>query len=416
MTAPVAAIDTREELVDALTEASELEHVILLQYLFAAYSLKKRADEGLRPPQQETVRSWAAALTAVARQEMAHLGSVCNLLSAVGGAPRLGRPNFPQPRKRYYPFDLRLQAYGDEALYRFILFELPKGEQPPPPPRHRQGAGGAFAPDAVLEAVDIVPDPLSFEYLGELYAEIRRGFMQIPEDELFIGPRFAQDTDDWSNRFALRLVTDRASAAAALDAIVLEGEGAPGQRTPSHYSTFLGLRRQLAQQPEGFQPARPVVTDPRTRTHPDAPIGGTLIEHPRTLRVAELLNASYITVLLMLMQYYAFSGETPPQRDALRKALRNAMSGIIRPLAEVLTELPVGSRGGSGTAGPPFELYSDVRLATQLDNRWTILLERLDAAAEFADDLAGETPRVGFIAQNMAWLRLNVGAAAGATS
>lgn len=29
-------IDTREELIDALVEASEVEHGVLLQYLFAA--------------------------------------------------------------------------------------------------------------------------------------------------------------------------------------------------------------------------------------------------------------------------------------------------------------------------------------------------------------------------------------------
>ena len=50
-------IDTREELIDALTEASELEHGLLVQYLFAAYSMKKRLDEALTPADQESVRS-----------------------------------------------------------------------------------------------------------------------------------------------------------------------------------------------------------------------------------------------------------------------------------------------------------------------------------------------------------------------
>lgn len=51
-------IDTREELTDALTEAAELEHGLLLQYLFTAYSMKKRLDEGLAPDEQEAVRTW----------------------------------------------------------------------------------------------------------------------------------------------------------------------------------------------------------------------------------------------------------------------------------------------------------------------------------------------------------------------
>jgi hypothetical protein len=399
------SIDTREELVNALIAASELEHGILLQYLFAAYSLKKRADEGLRPAQQEMVRRWEAAVTSVARQEMAHLGCVCNLMSAIGGAPRLGRPNFPQPAGRYYPFDFRLRPYDDAALYQFVCFELPEGEPAPDPPRPRA--------TETLEPADVVPDPLIFEYLGELYGKIRHGFQVIPERTLFIGPRFAQDTDDWSNRFSLRLVTDRRSAEAAIDAIVLEGEGAPADRFPSHYATFLALRRELAEQPADFTPARPVVCDPRTRSHPDAPDAGTLITDDGTRRVAELSNSVYATVLMMLLQYYSFGGETPAQRDALRLALRGLMSGVVRPLAEVLTELPVGGDAGAGTAGPPFELYADVQIATQAGNRWPILLERLESAAAAAAELGTHLPRLVLLGQNLSWTGANLRNAAG---
>ncbi|MFC3744731.1 ferritin-like domain-containing protein [Paractinoplanes deccanensis] len=389
------SIDTREELIDALVEASEVEHGVLLQYLFAAYSLKKRADEGLGPVQQEKVRRWAGALLSVARQEMAHLGCVCNLMSAIGGAPRLGRPNFPQPADRYYPFDFRLRPYGDEALYQFILFELPEGEPPPEPPGARVGRAG-----------DVVPDPLAYEFLGELYGKIRHGFEVIAERELFIGPRFAQDTDDWSNRFSLRLVTDRRTALAAIDAIVLEGEGAPESRTPSHYATFLALRKALAAEP--FEPARPVAWDPRTRSHPDAPDAGTLITEPRTVRVAELANSVYRSMLMMLLQYYSFGGESPAQRDALRMGLRNLMSGVFRPLAEVLTELPVAPDATGGTAGAPFEIYAEVQIATQPANRWPILLERLDSAADAASKLGTELPRLAFLGESLRWLGHNL--------
>ena len=77
-------ITSREELVDALTEAAELEHGLLCQYVFAAVSLKQTADEGITWPQAELVRGWKRTLLEVARQEMAHLGTVCNLLTAIG--------------------------------------------------------------------------------------------------------------------------------------------------------------------------------------------------------------------------------------------------------------------------------------------------------------------------------------------
>jgi hypothetical protein len=408
-------IDTREELVNALTEAAELEHGLLLQYLFAAYSMKKRADEGLGPEEQELVRGWEGLVLAVARDEMAHLGNVCNLLSAIGGAPRLGRPNFPQPRGSWYPFDFRLVRFGDDALYRFCCFELPEDEPPPPPPARIAGRERALLALAA-EEIDVVPDPSSFELVGELYGKIRDGFRALPHDELFIGPSFAQDTDDWSNRFRLHLVRDAESAVAAIDAIVLEGEGAPGTaRTDSHYERFMRVRAALAERP-GFDAARPVVSDPRTQEHRDAQAGGTMITEPAARRVAEIFNATYITTLLLLMQYYGYGGESPEQREAIRSSIRHLMSAALRPLAEVLTELPATDAPDAGTAGPPFELYADVRLAQHLDNRWTIVLERLSHVADAAEERAGDLPRVGHVGESLRWIRHNLAAAAAAES
>jgi hypothetical protein len=400
-------IDTREELIAALTEACELEHGLLLQYLFTAYSLKKSADEGLGGEEQEIVRKWEGVITGVAREEMAHLGSVCNMLSAVGGAPRLGRPNFPQPRGSYYPFDFRLMAFGDEALYRFICFELPEDEPPPEPPAEPLLLNTL----AVEQAV--VPDPLVFKFIGQLYRQIEDGFEAIPEDELFIGPRFAQDVDQWSNFFKLHRVVDRESAKKAIDFIVREGEGSRERREGSHYDRFRDIREELAARPE-LVAARPVVSDPRTRAHRDAPLGGTIIENRHTIAVAELANAVYSTMMLLLLQYYGFGEETAQQRDAIRSTLRHLMSGVFRPLAETLTEMPAGKEPEAGTAGPPFELYSDLRISPHLDSRWTILLERLDAEAAEADELAaaGAPSRLGFLAENLRWIRINLAEAA----
>jgi hypothetical protein len=70
----------------------------MIQYLFAAYSLKRYDYEGLRPDQLEQVRRWASLITLVARQEMEHLGLALNMLSAIGGTPSFSRPNMPQRR------------------------------------------------------------------------------------------------------------------------------------------------------------------------------------------------------------------------------------------------------------------------------------------------------------------------------
>src|ERR1700683_3280460 len=51
-------IEHREALIYMLCEAAELEHGIMCQYLYAAFTLKQSEDEGLSPEEAEDVRRW----------------------------------------------------------------------------------------------------------------------------------------------------------------------------------------------------------------------------------------------------------------------------------------------------------------------------------------------------------------------
>src|SRR5579864_9455307 len=101
------SIGSREELAFVLCEASTLEHMIMCEYLFAAFSLKKSETEGLTSEQLEKVRAWEGVITPVAIQEMTHLALVNNMLIAVGSAPYFQHSNFPQP-SRYFSPNVRL--------------------------------------------------------------------------------------------------------------------------------------------------------------------------------------------------------------------------------------------------------------------------------------------------------------------
>ena len=91
-------IEHREALIYMLCEAAELEHGIMCQYLFAAFSLKQDDGEGLTEAELAAGPALAEGRSpSVAAQEMLHLALVQNLLSAIGAAPHLSRPNFPQP-------------------------------------------------------------------------------------------------------------------------------------------------------------------------------------------------------------------------------------------------------------------------------------------------------------------------------
>jgi hypothetical protein len=68
------------------------------------------------------------------------------------------------------------------------------------------------------------------------------------------------------------------------------------------------------------------------------------------------------------------------------------MTMFVRPLAEVLTELPAFEQG-EGNAGPGFELNGDVLLVPTLDATWDIFQERIDALVRGFDALlAGGDP------------------------
>src|SRR5215469_9679519 len=90
-------IEHREALIYMLCEAAELEHGIMCQYLFAAFSLKQGENEGLTEQELAAVTRWRTAITHVATEEMLHIALVHNLLSAIGAAPHFSRPTLTSP-------------------------------------------------------------------------------------------------------------------------------------------------------------------------------------------------------------------------------------------------------------------------------------------------------------------------------
>jgi hypothetical protein len=401
-------VQTREELINHLTEAAELEHGLLCQYLFAAYSMKKHhTSEQITPAQAELVREWEAHILGVAREEMAHLGTVSNLLSAIGGAPQFGRPNFPQ-RSYYFPsesgedcsyVEFKLEKFSDSSLRRFVRFEAP-------------------VPECEDIAEGIAPEPPTYDTVGDLYEKIKQGFINISEQELFIGPRSAQDVDDWARNMKLFTVTDRVSALKAIDCIIEQGEGPPTRSKTqvedpqedsplrSHYHRFKRIREQLAAEKErdpDFDPARQVAPNPLTQPHRDSSGEATIITHPGTLKVAELFNAVYGTMILMLMHFYSFADESKERRERLRASIRQIMSSAVRPLGEILTEMPVSKDAAEQKAGPGFEFYTDLRLPHQTRNRWIIFRERLAQEAAECERISSTnrvSPRFAMLHEN----------------
>src|SRR5215475_4893992 len=189
-------IEHREALIYMLCEAAELEHGLMCQYLFAAFSLKQNRAEGLAAEELDAVRRWRRVISHVATQEMLHLALVQNLLAAIGAAPHLNRPKLPTPA-RHFPagVTLMLVPFGEPALCHFMFLERPEGME-------LEGARGIDAPihEAVplLAECDIVPQLQDFATVGHLYRSIEQGLTRLAEkfgeQHLFVGAPRAQAT------------------------------------------------------------------------------------------------------------------------------------------------------------------------------------------------------------------------------
>src|SRR5215472_16023338 len=83
VTEPEIVVENREHLWYLLSEASQLEHMIMCEYLFAGFTLKREADEGLSPDEAAAVAEWRSTLREIAAQEMLHLALVANVTAAI---------------------------------------------------------------------------------------------------------------------------------------------------------------------------------------------------------------------------------------------------------------------------------------------------------------------------------------------
>ena len=380
-------IEHREALIYMLCEAAELEHGIMCQYLFAAFSLKQREDEGLTKRELAAVTRWRKTISHVATEEMLHLALVHNLLSAIGAAPHFGRPNLPAPA-HHYPagVNLTLMPFGEVALQHFIFLERPEGME-------YEGAEGLDMP--VHEAVplmaerDIVPQPQDFATVGHLYRSIERGFARLAEkfgeQNLFVGPRRAQAIPENFGWPELVTVTDLASAQKGVDTILEQGEGARGHWEHAHFGQFVQIldeyREMLAANPE-FDPVRPVMFATVRRCEHDETV--PRIAERVTSRCGDLFNVSYEILLQIFERYFAHTEETDDQLETLADATIALMLRVLGPLGNLITTLPVGPDFPGVNAGPSFELfYEDDYLMPHRDAAWALLEERVREAANF---------------------------------
>lgn len=403
-------VEDRDDLAKLLRAGAALEHSLALEYLYAGYTVKRPGLDEMTSREDEAMRRWRGTLFLVARQEMEHLGIVNNLLNAIGERPDFERDPFPQDRTvTPEGLPLELRRLDKDSLGVFIQWERPgwKAQERLPPNLKRH----------LLVRSAHNPFPAAYT-LEELYLGIRDGFEKLTremgEDKLFVGNPAAQHVyDDPSRNMLVQAVRGIDDARSLIYQILEEGEGFSfvNEQHTTHFERFCLMAEEMKDL-GSFVPSRPVVDNPTVLgTH-----GGTTLRGPAA-QVGELFNLAYDCMVLALARGYQYRAEDlGPKGDPFRvNAMFNLgfqplMTNAIRPLGEMLTEMPSGA--GDGTfAGPPFErLTTAADLDQPRDAFYPFLRGQLQKMLDLADTLAGpeDGPCAPGVPERMKFVRENL--------
>ena len=384
----VEGVASREQLIFSLYEAAELEHNLMCTYLYAAFSLKDGEKEGLSVDEAEAVRRWRQAIIDVAIEEMGHLSAVWNITSALGGSPRFGRMNFPLD-PGYLPAGIvvKLAPFNTHTLQHFIHLERPVGSDEP------DGQGYSIERNFLRgsETARLTPMPMNYETVGEFYETISRqlkGFSErMGESEAFIGDKTLQLSPNEIDLGGAKPVICLKTALQAFDAIVIQGEGAPGHNDQSHFSKFAAIREELARltaKNPNFRPAHPAATNPVLR-RPPRPEGRVWLEDADAVATVDLANACYGQMLRFLG--YSYIVPNGPEKS-LAVDLGIGLMRAATALGEHAARLPAGPSNSECNAGMSFATLRDSAPLPAGAAAWRLFSERLGAFAAAAQKLA----------------------------
>jgi chromopyrrolic acid synthase len=424
-------ITTRSQLVPALQQAAMIELAVMLQYLYAAFSIptygagREYVRRGEWTPEQLWLvcgdggqtrdTGMRSSLLEVAREEMIHFLLVNNIIMAIGEPFHIPLIDFGTINNQLLvPLDFSLEPLGIGSVARFIAIEQPEaliGEI-------RRSVGGADNPTTDVTNSGGCADNYLYSSPSELYANIRDGLHRVPnlflvdkgrgggEHHLFLRKSINAVHPDYQLE-----VDDLASALFAIDVITEQGEGnvltSPTVEDPvtvedprtveeqSHFDTFLRisqllmtehLKGQLEGQLKGergrrapWSPAYPLVRNPTLYQGNPAK---EPVTDPTAREVLQLFNRSYFMMLQLMLQHFSQCPDASLRRSELMNMAIEVMTGVMRPLAEVLVTLPSGRPGK--TAGPSFELEYLPGYASRPDVAWRAIALRFRHLAAMA--------------------------------
>lgn len=364
-----------EKAATLLRVAAQVEHALMVQYLYAGYSFA--------PTQRE--------IADVAIEEMSHFMTVQNLLRCIGENPYLHRQDDgaeDSAEERLFPFDFRLEPLSHLSLAKYVVAESPasvsEGVNPAvmahivdlaagaaSEPVDRVGTlyallGVVFGTPQLLLELAATGDPW-YVVVNQLAAEAAsfyggREALHLPDSAFDQSSVSAQGSDpEWDRsrentieEFRVHVVASRREALDALRDIGLQGEGpSPIVAETAHFRRFYDLFIRFFGA-EGLGTDRPPqVMDVPAGSHivldPDGS-GESVISHPTTIRWARLADLRYAILLGALERYLL----APANDRSFLLGWCFAEMFALSKLAEFLRRMPRGVSVSPQVAALPF--------------------------------------------------------------
>jgi len=374
---------------------AEIEHALMDQYLYAAWSL---GGPQVPPEHAARVRGWQEVILGIAKEEMGHLLTIQNVLQLIGAPLNLSRDDYPWDFP-YVPFTFTLEPLTLDSLAAYVFAESPtdwngtladeirqRVEKKTTRP-HRVGeifdlmlkliANETLVPDSVFRA-STWGTQAKWDEWGRGYRDGARG-------------NFSGVNPKGTPNVLVMPVQSRSDAINALTAVAEQGEATSGAGPASHFIRFLSVYQEMkAVAGEGWSPARNLAINPIVGDPQDGGPDSTPVVHREAQMWAELHNQRYRMLLTYLTHSFTLDdGLVSAGNRTPRGAIINATFGEmynLRAIAGILVTLPVAD-GSDVMAGPPLQMPYTLDLPSGEEEKWQLHGDLIHASGHLIDGL-----------------------------
>jgi rubrerythrin len=392
----------RDELVKLLKLAAEIEHALLIQYLYAANSIVDGPDPKDSPTSADKIKS---AILKISKQEMGHYLAVQNLLISIGGVEsvHLDKDKYRATDSNFNPMPFTLEPLSKILLAKFTAIEAPLEI-----PESLQEEVEEIRKIAVAETGTVL-NPV-----GGLYMRIFWLFQAddnahhlmplTPNEDVGRKPGWhIKDTDflpvdeikkyealenSWvgqssfaANKLTLKEVHTREEALELVHAIAVQGEGPEtDEDVKSHFMRFLDAFERFD---DAHLNIRKIPVNPITVENPEYKVA-TPIENEYSLLWAALLNLVYTSLLLDIYSSFYYRQFAPVSKTGFIGLIFTGMKANLKSLQEIILRLPLASGpflyNADPRCGSPFEIdkaFAPVPSKDKMDAQNSDILNRV---------------------------------------